>query len=160
VSPIFLGKHGFQVVPWLACGIRARQPHHASSQPLTGFSFIRRTSSLLAIGMGAAILRRISIGWQLPENGNLALLVRARAREVYKQGTNKMATHTYLDGARPFICMGMRAVGTFHSTATLSTQRVTTTCMGFGPCTVSIFSCPATATLAGQAVFFFALIWS
>ncbi|OAX41975.1 hypothetical protein K503DRAFT_427449 [Rhizopogon vinicolor AM-OR11-026] len=27
-------------------------------------------------------------------------------------------------------------------------------CMGSGSCTVSIFSCPATATLAGQAVFF------
>ena len=27
-------------------------------------------------------------------------------------------------------------------------------CVGFGPCTVSIFPCPATATLAGQAIFF------
>jgi hypothetical protein len=27
-------------------------------------------------------------------------------------------------------------------------------CMGSGSCTVSIFSCPASATLAGQATFF------
>ena len=27
--------------------------------------------------------------------------------------------------------------------------------MGFGSCTVSIFSCPASATLAGRALFFF-----
>ncbi|XP_006459870.1 hypothetical protein AGABI2DRAFT_67942 [Agaricus bisporus var. bisporus H97] len=27
-------------------------------------------------------------------------------------------------------------------------------CMGFGSCTVLIFSCPALATLAGQALFF------
>ncbi|KAG6376339.1 hypothetical protein JVT61DRAFT_2321 [Boletus reticuloceps] len=51
--------------------------------------------------------------------------------------------------------MGARAVGTFHSTATLSTQRVSAACMGFGPCTVGIFSCLATATLAGQAILFF-----
>ncbi|KAF8138556.1 hypothetical protein EV363DRAFT_1252258 [Boletus edulis] len=31
---------------------------------------------------------------------------------------------------------------------------VSAACMGFGPCTVGIFSCPATATLAGQAVLF------
>jgi hypothetical protein len=50
--------------------------------------------------------------------------------------------------------MGVRALGAFHSTATLSTQRVSMACVGFGPCTVSIFPCPATATLAGQAIFF------
>ncbi|TFK44981.1 hypothetical protein BDQ12DRAFT_742660 [Crucibulum laeve] len=33
-------------------------------------------------------------------------------------------------------------------------QRVSAACMGSGSCTVSIFSCPASATLAGQALFF------
>ncbi|KAF8897333.1 hypothetical protein BD779DRAFT_368383 [Infundibulicybe gibba] len=41
-----------------------------------------------------------------------------------------------------------------HSTATLSIQGVSVACMGFGSCTVSIFSCPASATLAGQALSF------
>ncbi|KIM91038.1 hypothetical protein PILCRDRAFT_161569 [Piloderma croceum F 1598] len=45
-------------------------------------------------------------------------------------------------------------MGIFHSTATLSIQRVPVACMGFGSCTVSIFPCPASATLAGQATFF------
>ncbi|KAG2352247.1 hypothetical protein BDR07DRAFT_892319 [Suillus spraguei] len=49
---------------------------------------------------------------------------------------------------------GLWAAGTLHSTATLSIQRVIAVCMGSGSCTVSIFSCPATATLAGQAFFF------
>ncbi|KAG2042297.1 hypothetical protein BDR03DRAFT_1069929 [Suillus americanus] len=49
---------------------------------------------------------------------------------------------------------GLWAVGTLHSTATLSIQRVTMVCMSSGSCTVSIFSCPATATLAGQAFLF------
>ena len=31
--------------------------------------------------------------------------------------------------------------------------------MGFGSCTVSIFSCPASATLAGQAPLFFMTFW-
>ncbi|KAF9227687.1 hypothetical protein BS17DRAFT_399204 [Gyrodon lividus] len=60
-----------------------------------------------------------------------------------------VTTHTYLDGASPFMDPGLRAAGTFHSTATLSIQRVIVVCMGFGSCTVSIFSCPTTATLAG-----------
>ena len=33
-------------------------------------------------------------------------------------------------------------------------QRVPVVCMGFGPCTVSIFPSPAMATLAGQASLF------
>ena len=45
-------------------------------------------------------------------------------------------------------------MGTFHSTATLSIQGVPVVCMGSGSCTVSIFPCPALATLAGQASFF------
>ncbi|KAF9529759.1 hypothetical protein CPB83DRAFT_764451, partial [Crepidotus variabilis] len=32
-------------------------------------------------------------------------------------------------------------------------QRVSAACMGSGSCTVLIFSCPASATLAGQALF-------
>jgi hypothetical protein len=50
---------------------------------------------------------------------------------------------------------GLWAVGTLHSTATLSIQRVITICMGSGSCTVSIFSSPAMATLAKQAIIFF-----
>ncbi|KAF7985199.1 hypothetical protein HWV62_7814 [Athelia sp. TMB] len=50
--------------------------------------------------------------------------------------------------------LSLWAVGTFHSTATLSIQRVLAVCMAPGSCTVSIFSCPALATLAGQAIFF------
>ena len=79
--------------------------------------------------------------------------VRDEAGYISREWTsNKL--HTYLDGACPFTYLGVRASGTFHSTATMSIQRVIMACMGFGPCTVSIFPCPATATLAGQAVFF------
>ncbi|KAF8997558.1 hypothetical protein BDZ89DRAFT_771854, partial [Hymenopellis radicata] len=46
------------------------------------------------------------------------------------------------------------AVKILHSTATLSIQRVSAACIGFGLCTVSIFSCPTLATLAGWAFFF------
>ena len=85
----------------------------------------------------------------------MVVVVRARLRRVYNPGADKSNPHTYLDGACSFTYLGVRAVGTFHSTATLSIQRVITACMGFGSCTVSIFPCPATATLAGQAIFFF-----
>ncbi|KZP19499.1 hypothetical protein FIBSPDRAFT_562543 [Athelia psychrophila] len=44
-------------------------------------------------------------------------------------------------------------MGVFHSTATLSAQKMPAVCMGSGLCTVSIFSCPASATLAEQASF-------
>ncbi|KAG1863366.1 hypothetical protein C8R48DRAFT_708132, partial [Suillus tomentosus] len=74
---------------------------------------------------------------------------------VYKAGAETVTTHTYLDGIGSFMYPGLWAVGTLHSTATLSIQRVITICMSSGSCTVSIFSSPATATLAGQAVFFF-----
>ena len=63
--------------------------------------------------------------------------------------------HTYLDGTGSFKYLGLWAVGILHSTATLSIQGVPAACMGFGSCTVLIFSCPASATLAGQASFFF-----
>jgi len=39
-----------------------------------------------------------------------------------------------------FKYLSLWAVGTFHSTATLSIQRVPAVCMGSGSCTVSIFS--------------------
>ncbi|KAG1875184.1 hypothetical protein C8R48DRAFT_691774, partial [Suillus tomentosus] len=78
-------------------------------------------------------------------------MVRARFRGVYKQGVDTVTTHTYLDGIGSFKYLGLWAVGTLHSTATLSIQRVTTVCMGSGSCTVSIFSSPAMATLAKQA---------
>ncbi|KAJ7620224.1 hypothetical protein FB45DRAFT_754858, partial [Roridomyces roridus] len=53
-----------------------------------------------------------------------------------------LATHTYLDGIRPFTSLGVWAAGTLHSTATLSIQSGLAVCMGFGSCTVPIFSCP------------------
>jgi hypothetical protein len=82
------------------------------------------------------------------------MMVRARDCCVYKGCFETVTTHTYLDGIGSFKYLGLWAVGTLHSTATLSIQRVTTVCMGSGSCTVSIFSSPATATLAGQAILF------
>ncbi|KAJ7683891.1 hypothetical protein B0H17DRAFT_1226429, partial [Mycena rosella] len=55
-------------------------------------------------------------------------------------------THTYLDGIRPFSSLGVWAVGTLHSTATLSIQSAPAVCMGLGSCTVPIFSRPTMAT--------------
>ncbi|KAJ7089523.1 hypothetical protein C8R44DRAFT_957970, partial [Mycena epipterygia] len=62
-------------------------------------------------------------------------------------------THTYLDGIGPFTSLGLWAVGTLHSTATLSIQSAPAACMGLGSCTVSIFSCPTTATRLGRPFF-------
>ncbi|KAJ4472286.1 hypothetical protein J3R30DRAFT_3524250, partial [Lentinula aciculospora] len=50
--------------------------------------------------------------------------------------------------------LGLWAVEMLHSTATLSIQRISAVCIGSGLCTVSIFPCPASATLAGWALFF------
>ncbi|KAI0821228.1 hypothetical protein BC629DRAFT_1459313 [Irpex lacteus] len=50
--------------------------------------------------------------------------------------------------------LGLWAMGSFHSTATLSIQREPVVCMGFGSCTVSIFSCPASALGLGRPFFF------
>ncbi|KAH7875945.1 uncharacterized protein C8R40DRAFT_1101987 [Lentinula edodes] len=61
--------------------------------------------------------------------------------------------HTYLDGTSPFMYPGLWAVEILHSTATLSIQRVSAACIGSGLCTVPIFSCPTSATLAGWALF-------
>ncbi|KAK7043491.1 hypothetical protein R3P38DRAFT_3440854, partial [Favolaschia claudopus] len=61
--------------------------------------------------------------------------------------------HTYLDGTGPFIYLGLWAVGTLHSTATLSIQSGPAACMCLGACTVSIFSCPTTATRLGGPFF-------
>ncbi|KAJ7653991.1 hypothetical protein DFH06DRAFT_1299107 [Mycena polygramma] len=41
---------------------------------------------------------------------------------------------------------GLWAVGSLHSTATLSIQSAPTACMGLGSCTVPIFPSPTTAT--------------
>ncbi|TFK99134.1 hypothetical protein BDV98DRAFT_185649, partial [Pterulicium gracile] len=62
--------------------------------------------------------------------------------------------HTYLDGTSSFTYLSLWAVGDCHSTATLSIQRKPAACMRFGSCTVSIFPCPAPATLAGRAFFY------
>ncbi|KAJ7142223.1 hypothetical protein C8R44DRAFT_923705, partial [Mycena epipterygia] len=62
-------------------------------------------------------------------------------------------THTYLDGIGPFTSLGLWAVGTLHSTATLSIQSAPAACMGLGSCTVSIFSCPTIATRLGRPFF-------
>ncbi|KAJ7142244.1 hypothetical protein C8R44DRAFT_603099, partial [Mycena epipterygia] len=42
------------------------------------------------------------------------------------------ATHTYLDGIGPFTSLGLWAVGTLHSTATLSIPSAPAACMGLG----------------------------
>ncbi|KAJ7146879.1 hypothetical protein C8R44DRAFT_899166, partial [Mycena epipterygia] len=62
-------------------------------------------------------------------------------------------THTYLDGIGPFTSLGVWAVGTLHSTATLSIQSAPAACMGLGPCIVSIFPCSAMATRLGGPFF-------
>ncbi|KAJ7268214.1 hypothetical protein B0H12DRAFT_1254129, partial [Mycena haematopus] len=62
-------------------------------------------------------------------------------------------THTYLDGTGPFTSLGLWAVGTLHSTATLSIQSAPAACMCLGACTVSIFSCSTTATRLGGPFF-------
>ena len=84
-------------------------------------------------------------------------MVRAHSEIPYKPPVDIWTPHTYLDGINSFMYLSLWAMGTFHSTATLSIQRVPMVCMGSGSCTVSIFSSPASATLAGQA-FFFAFI--
>ncbi|KAJ6532943.1 hypothetical protein B0H19DRAFT_1324636, partial [Mycena capillaripes] len=61
--------------------------------------------------------------------------------------------HTYLDGIGPFTSLGLWAVGTLHSTATLSIQSAPAACMCLGACTVSIFSSSATATRLGGPFF-------
>jgi len=72
---------------------------------------------------------------------------------VYKGRGMIREPHTYLDGTSSFNYLSLWAVEILHSTATLSIQGVSMACMGFGSCTVSIFSCPALATLAGWAFF-------
>ncbi|KAF9078253.1 hypothetical protein BDP27DRAFT_351880, partial [Rhodocollybia butyracea] len=66
----------------------------------------------------------------------------------------------YLDGTGSLTYPSLWAVEILHSTATLSIQRVSTVCIGSGLCTVSIFPCPASATLAGRALFFSAGSWA
>ncbi|KAJ7115152.1 hypothetical protein C8R44DRAFT_928097, partial [Mycena epipterygia] len=63
-------------------------------------------------------------------------------------------THTYLDGIGSFTNLGLWAVGSLHSTATLSIQSAPAACMGLGSCTVPIFSSPTTATRLGRPFFF------
>ncbi|KAJ7652895.1 hypothetical protein B0H17DRAFT_1101263, partial [Mycena rosella] len=53
----------------------------------------------------------------------------------------------------PFTSLGLWAVGTLHSTATLSIQSAPAACMGLGSCIVSIFSSPTTATRLGRPLF-------
>jgi hypothetical protein len=81
-------------------------------------------------------------------------MVRAHSWIPYKRRIDNGTPHTYLDGTNSFIYLSLWAMGIFHSTATLSIQRVPMVCMGFGSCTVSIFPSPASATLAGQASFY------
>ncbi|KAF8133617.1 hypothetical protein K438DRAFT_806359, partial [Mycena galopus ATCC 62051] len=57
------------------------------------------------------------------------------------------------DGTGPFTSLGLWAVGTLHSTATLSIQSAPAACMCLGACTVPIFSCPTTATRLGRPFF-------
>ncbi|KAF8146649.1 hypothetical protein K438DRAFT_502761, partial [Mycena galopus ATCC 62051] len=57
------------------------------------------------------------------------------------------------DGIGPFTSLGLWAVGSLHSTATLSIQSAPAACMCLGACTVSIFSCSTTATRLGGPFF-------
>ncbi|KAJ6592673.1 hypothetical protein B0H19DRAFT_8651, partial [Mycena capillaripes] len=59
-----------------------------------------------------------------------------------------------LDGIGPFNYPGLWAVGSLHSTATLSIQSAPAACMCLGACTVSIFSSSTTATRLGGPFFF------
>ncbi|KAJ6592632.1 hypothetical protein B0H19DRAFT_8228, partial [Mycena capillaripes] len=58
-----------------------------------------------------------------------------------------------LDGIGPFNYPGLWAVGSLHSTATLSIQSAPAACMCLGACTVSIFSSSTTATRLGGPSF-------
>ncbi|KAJ7601810.1 hypothetical protein B0H17DRAFT_1122849, partial [Mycena rosella] len=49
--------------------------------------------------------------------------------------------------------LGLWAVGTLHSTATLSIQSAPAACMGLGSCIGSIFTSPTTATRLGRPFF-------
>ncbi|KAI0078337.1 hypothetical protein K474DRAFT_1594191 [Panus rudis PR-1116 ss-1] len=60
----------------------------------------------------------------------------------------------WLDLAGRGFHWGWWAVGSPHSTATLSIQGGPAVCTGFGSCTVSIFSCPASAFGLGRPFFF------
>jgi hypothetical protein len=91
------------------------------------------------------------MGMMTPPNKDR--MVRAPEVLIYEPAGKIVFPHTYLDGISSFMSLSLWAAGTIHSTATLPIQRVPSACMGFGSCTVSIFSCPAPATLAGQAFF-------
>ncbi|KIY61507.1 hypothetical protein CYLTODRAFT_477954, partial [Cylindrobasidium torrendii FP15055 ss-10] len=62
-------------------------------------------------------------------------------------------THTYLDGITAFTSCGCGLWNSFIARRPCPLQRKSAVCMGFGSCTVSIFSCPTLATLAGWAFF-------
>ena len=60
--------------------------------------------------------------------------------------------YTYLDGMNPFIAW-VCGLWRWSIARRLCPQRVSTACMGFGSCTILIFSCPASANLAEQAFY-------
>ena len=74
-------------------------------------------------------------------------------KDYIKERCTSRKLHTYLDGIGPF---KYRDYGPWKLSIARRPcpQRVAAACVGLGPCTVSIFSCPALATLAGQASFF------
>jgi hypothetical protein len=78
---------------------------------------------------------------------------------VHKSLSNIAATHTYLDGARPFM-FWERGLRKSTIARRPCPQWPALVCMGFGSCTVSIFSCPAFGPRAGRAIFFWHLFSS
>ena len=81
-------------------------------------------------------------------------MVRARCPTLYKQPTNDLS-NSYLPWRRnPLHVLGLWAMGILHSTATLSSESARSLYGDYSSCTVSIFSCPASALGLGGLTFF------
>ena len=86
------------------------------------------------------------------EQSTWCWVVRAHFTEGYSGAVIMWANYTYLDGTGSFMDRVSGPWGTSIARRPCP-QRHSVVCMCFGPCTVSIFSCPASATLAEQAFF-------
>jgi len=80
-------------------------------------------------------------------------MVRARSGLYKTRPLTTLILHTYLDGTRLFMSQVRGPWRPFIARRPCP-QRVSAVCMGFGSCTVSIFSCPIMATLARWAFIF------
>jgi hypothetical protein len=70
----------------------------------------------------------------------------------HERGADTVANYTYLDGVRPFTSW---EYGLWRSAIARRPcpQRLSSVCMGFGSCTVSIFPCPVPAFGLGGPFF-------